>query len=132
MTKEELIAVIDKVIGGKGIMRAPAWWVRRIFGNLMDYTDGKAKEVKSYTDEAVKNVKITVDSEMSGESENAVSNKVIKKYVDDAVSKVGVEVVDNLESESTTAALSANQGRVLAERIGDIDSILDSINGEII
>lgn len=30
----------------------------------------------------------------------------------------GVEVIDNLESESTTAALSANQGRVLKEMIG--------------
>ena len=29
----------------------------------------------------------------------------------------GVEVIDNLESESTTAALSANQGRVLKEMI---------------
>ena len=71
-----------------------------------------------------------IDSELSDTSENAVQNKVIKKYVDDEVSKVGTEVVDNLESESTSAALSANQGRVLKERIGDIDSILDSINGE--
>ena len=30
----------------------------------------------------------------------------------------GVEVIDNLESDSTTAALSANQGRVLKEMIG--------------
>lgn len=30
----------------------------------------------------------------------------------------GVEVIDSLESESTTAALSANQGRVLKEMIG--------------
>lgn len=29
----------------------------------------------------------------------------------------GVEVIDNLESESTTAALSANQGRVLKEYV---------------
>ena len=31
----------------------------------------------------------------------------------------GVEVIDNLESDSTTAALSANQGRVLKEMIGN-------------
>lgn len=41
-----------------------------------------------------------------------------------------INVVDALDSEDGGAALSANQGRVLAERIGDIDSILDSINGE--
>lgn len=88
MTREELQALIDRVIGKKGILRAPSWWVRRLFGNLMDYTDN-----------AVKNVKVEVDSEMSDESENAVSNKVIKAYVDTA--------------------------------IGDIDTILDNINGEV-
>ena len=88
MDRIELQALIDRVIGKKGILRAPSYWVSRLFGNLMDYTD-----------EAVKNVKITVDSEMSDESENAVSNKVIKAYVDTA--------------------------------IGDIDTILDNINGEV-
>lgn len=82
MDRTELQALIDRVIGKKGILRAPAYWVRRLLGNLMDYTDGKAKEGKAYTDAAVKNVKITVDSEMSDESENAVSNKAIKAYVD--------------------------------------------------
>lgn len=89
MTREQLQALIDRVIGKKGILRAPSYWVRRLFGNLMDYTD-----------EAVKNVKIKVDSEMSDESENPVGNKVIKGYVDD--------------------------------KVGDINSVLDSINGEII
>lgn len=41
-------------------------------------------------------------------------------------------IVDNLESEATDAALSANQGRILNEKIGDIDTILDYINGEVI
>lgn len=98
MDRNELQALIDRVIGKKGILRAPSYWMRRLFGNLMDYTDGKAEEGKTYTDEAVKNVKITVDSEMSDESENAVSNKVIKSYVDGLV--------------------------------GDVNSLLDSINGE--
>lgn len=33
-----------------------------------------------------------------------------------------VEVVDNLDSEDTTAALSANQGRVLKEMIEELPS----------
>lgn len=37
-----------------------------------------------------------------------------------------VEVVDNLESESTTAALSANQGRVLNE--GKQDALVSGTN----
>lgn len=111
MTRDELQTLIDRVIGKKGILRVPSYWVRRLLGNLMDYTDvkaeegkaytdGKAEEGKAYTDNAVKNVKITVDSEMSDESENAVSNKVIKAYVDD--------------------------------QVGYINSALDTINGEVI
>ena len=34
----------------------------------------------------------------------------------------GVTIVDNLDSESTTAALSANQGRVLKEMIEELPS----------
>jgi hypothetical protein len=82
-----------------------------------------------YTDEAVKNVKVEVDTEMSDKSENAVSNKVIKLYVDEAVSNLpSVEVIDNLESDSATAALSANQGRVIKEYV---DGALSSINATI-
>ena len=102
MTREQLQALIDRVIGKKGILRAPSYWVRRLFGNLMDYTDGKAKEGKAYTDAAVKNVKvdIEVDSEMSDTSTNPVQNKAVKGYIDAA--------------------------------IGNINSVLDDINGEII
>ena len=125
MTRQELSLLIDKVIGSKGIMRSSVWWVKRLLNKIVEY-------LQEYVDSAIKSVKIKSDTEMSDESESTVQNKVIKAYVDDAVSKVGGEVVDTLDSESTTAALSANQGRVLAERIGDIDSILDSINGEVI
>lgn len=61
MTREQIQALIDRVIGKKGILRAPSYWVSRLFGNLMDYADGKAKEGKAYTDDAVKNVKEYVD-----------------------------------------------------------------------
>lgn len=87
MTREELQALIDRVIGKKGILRAPSWWVRRLFGNLMDYTDN-----------AVKNVKITVDAEMSDKSKNAVSNKAIKAYVDGLVGDVG-SAIDAINGE---------------------------------
>jgi hypothetical protein len=87
MTREELQTLIDRVIGKNGILRAPSYWVRRLFGNLMDYTD-----------DAVKNVKITVDAEMSDESENAVSNKVIKSYIDGLVGDVG-SAIDAINGE---------------------------------
>lgn len=98
MKREELNTLIDRVTSGKGILRTTGYWMRRLFKAVLGYSDAKAEEVKTYTDDAVKNVKVEVDSEMSDESDNAVSNKVIKAYVDGLV--------------------------------GDIDSVLDNINGE--
>ena len=39
-----------------------------------------------------------------------------------------VEIIDNLESTHTNAALSANQGRVLNKKIGDIETALDGLH----
>lgn len=85
MTREQLQTLIDRVIGKKGIMRSSSWWVRRLFNEVIAYCEGLTP-------------KIEVDSEMSDESENAVSNKAIKAYVDG--------------------------------KVGNINSVLDSINGE--
>ena len=65
---------------------------------------------------------ITVDSAMSESSTNPVQNRVVKKYVDDAINNIPpqeptVDVIDNLDSTDTEAALSANQGRILNEKI---------------
>ena len=70
---------------------------------------------------------ITVDSAMSESSTNPVQNRVVKKYVDDAISSIPpqeptVDVIDNLDSTDTGAALSANQGRILNEKIAAVAS----------
>ena len=139
MTREELQTLIDRVIGKKGILRAPSYWVSRLFGNLMDYTDDKAKEGKAYTDDkakegkaytdgAVKNVKITVDSEMSDESENAVSNKVIKGYVDNAVQQSSkVEVIEMTNNAHVT--IEPNKKYVWSEPLGKLTIQLTDISG---
>lgn len=44
----------------------------------------------------------------------------------------GGAVIDNLTSTATDKALSANQGRVLAETIGDVGRLADLINRKII
>lgn len=75
MTRQELQALIDRVIGKKGIMRSSAWWVRTLFNKVLEY-------VESYTKNAVANAKVKSDTEMSDESTNPVQNKVIKAYVD--------------------------------------------------
>lgn len=70
MTRDKLTTLIDRVIGKNGIMRASAWWVRRLLNNLM-----------AYTDNAVKNVKIEVDDALSESSENPVKNSVITSEI---------------------------------------------------
>jgi hypothetical protein len=42
------------------------------------------------------------------------------------------DVYDGLDSTDNTISLSANQGKVLNDKIGDIDTALDTINGQII
>lgn len=84
MTREELNALLDRVIGGKGILRTPAYWMRRVLNNILEYCEGLTP-------------KIEVETEVN-DSENPVSSGAVKTYVDTA--------------------------------IGDIDSVLDTINGE--
>lgn len=45
----------------------------------------------------------------------------------DAAAAASTEVIDNLNSESTTAALSANQGRLLGSRVTSLESKLTAI-----
>ena len=119
MTREELQALIDRVIGKKGILRAPAWWVRRLFGNMLDYTD-----------EAVKNVTITSDTEMSDTSTNPVQNKVIKAYMDNAIKNVKVEVDSEMSDESENAVSNKVIKGYVDGLVGDVGSAIDAINGE--
>lgn len=87
MTRVELQALIDRVIGTKGIMRSSAWWVRKLFNKVLEY-------VESYADKAAR-----ADSKMSDTSTNAVSNKVIKEYVDNSrdVKVIRMAAKDNYE-----------------------------------
>ena len=78
MTREQLQALIDRVIGKKGILRAPSYWMRKVLNNMTDYLEG-------YADSASQSVKVKVDTAMSDTSSNPVANKVVKNYVDDKI-----------------------------------------------
>lgn len=39
MNKENLLALIDRVIGKKGILRSPSYWVSKVLYNIIDYVD---------------------------------------------------------------------------------------------
>lgn len=95
-------------------MRASSWWVRRLLGNMLDYTDDAVKNlkvdeemsessdravsnrtIKAYVDNAVKNVKVDVDTAMSSSSDDPVSNRVIKAYVDSTVQSAIISALKN-------------------------------------
>lgn len=44
MSKEKIQALIDRVIGKDGILRTPAYWVKRIFNQVLDYSEDRANE----------------------------------------------------------------------------------------
>lgn len=62
------------------------------------------------------------------QNNNELEEDVLYAILDDGVENTFI--VDNLTSTSTTQALSANQGRILNNMIGDIGEALDLINGE--
>lgn len=39
MKSEDLTALINRVIGSKGILRTPAWWVRKLLLKIIEYID---------------------------------------------------------------------------------------------
>lgn len=44
MSKEKIQSLIDRVIGKEGILRTPAYWVKRIFNQVLDYSEESANE----------------------------------------------------------------------------------------
>lgn len=112
MTKQELQALIDRVIGTKGIMRSSAWWVRKLFNKVLEY-------VESYTNKAVANAKVKSDTEMSDESTNPVQNKVIKAYVDKAKTEV--------DSIMSTSSSNPVQNKVITTQL---NKKVDAISGK--
>lgn len=59
MEREKLTALIDRVIGKKGILRAPSYWMSKVLHSVMDYADISAsaseKKANQYTDESLDN-----------------------------------------------------------------------------
>lgn len=111
------------------------------------------KVIKEYIDNKVDNQTIALDTTMSNTSENGVQNKVIKNYVDgkDFIKKTirGDNYEDTYElsfnetsgkpqfkqiaypSGTTTISNLATE-KYVDDKIGEINSILDTINGEVI
>lgn len=75
MSKEKIQSLINRVIGKEGILRVPSYWVRKLFNQVLDYTDesvAKSAETteanaitsatatsKEYTDQQIAELGIT-------------------------------------------------------------------------
>ena len=74
MTREELTALLDRVIGGRGILRTPSYWMRKVLNSIVDYCEGLTP-------------KIEVESEIN-DSENPVASKAVKEAIGDIASAI--------------------------------------------
>jgi hypothetical protein len=93
MTREELSALFDRVIGSKGILRIPSYWMRKILNDAI-----------TYLEVAVSNVKIDVESSVNT-STNPVQSQAVKTYVDTQIKDVNTQIgnintiLDNINGE---------------------------------
>ena len=96
MSKEKLQSLIDRVIGKDGILRVPAYWMRKVFLSVIDYvnkaieTSAKATESnaitsataasKEYTDQQIAELDAAIKSyteKYMGEKEEIISASLV-------------------------------------------------------
>ena len=94
--------------------------------NKKDGDDIYAEHVNSLADgiketqEAIDNISIDVDNEMSDTSTNAVQNKVVKTYVDESVG----DVVETAENAQETANIAQANVQTVTVRLGDVETAI--------
>lgn len=129
MTTQELKQQIDKVLGNSIRCLLPSYWWKRLFHQVADRIEEveqsvESKADKGYVDKAVGNVKvdITIDSELSDTSENAVQNKVVTTALNNKVDK---EELNNAV-ETITNTIIENE-RITAAALNDLNNRLNNI-----
>lgn len=98
-------------------------WINKKDGDgiYAEHVNSLADGIKE-TQEAVENIIVDVDSEMSDTSTNAVQNKAIKSYVDDSVA----DVAETAENALETADIAQANVQTLTVRLGDVETMLDT------
>lgn len=94
--------------------------------NKKDGDDIYAEHVNSLADgiketqEAVENISIDIDTEMSDTSTNAVQNKVVKTYIDESVG----DVVETAENAQETANIAQANVQTVTVRLGNVETAI--------
>jgi len=143
--KAEVAKVKDKVdkVSGKGLSTNDFTSAYKTkldnldanLNNKVDKVTGKGLSKNDFTDDykaKLDNLDANISETLAGKADKtevltktntaaftptADYQPATKKYVDDKVSNINIPVVDNLTSTSTTSALSANQGKVLNDKV---------------
>lgn len=74
MSKEKIQSLINRVIGKEGILRVPAYWMRRVLYNLMEFSE---KTAESQAKKALTDAKTYADA-------------TSKEYTDQQIAELGV------------------------------------------
>ena len=82
------------------------WFAGDVYvgGTGQDDTEAKILATQEYVDDQIENINITVDSELSSTSENAVQNKVVNAAIENLNTLVGDTAVSEQISQAIAAA----------------------------
>ena len=81
MADAKLQSLIDRVIGKEGILRVPAYWMRKLFNQVLDYTDESvAKSAKATESNAITSA--TAASKEYTDQQIAELDAAIKSYTE--------------------------------------------------
>ena len=99
--------------------------------NKLNVVIGTKAQVVGDTSIPENSIIIVTDEELKADEIVYSVEKNVKEVIEDLeANKVNkTSIVDNLTTDDATKVLSAKQGKVLNDTIGNIDTILDSILG---
>lgn len=69
MSKEKIQSLIDRVIGKEGILRTPSYWMRRLFNQVLDYSEDRANEAIKVAEQKAETYMLPTSGEYALNSE---------------------------------------------------------------
>ena len=143
MNKSTIQTLIDKVIGKKGLIRVPSWWMRKLLMQIADWVqegddandkkivkmkeeaDGKISTLETNTNSKISTLETNTNSKISTLETN--TNRKISTLEANTNSKINtldsilVEIVDRAKLQHSLKMISAKGGFVF------VDGVLQTI-----
>lgn len=106
MSKEKLQSLIDRVIGKEGILRTPAYWVKRLFNQVLEYSE-------EYTNKAIEVVDENVDKKVDKKAEPYILPASGEYAITSETGKKLIDVVNNPSKYILQSWYNANSSECL-------------------